>query len=154
MTGAHVGSTPRRIGLVGCVKKKSKGRALAKDLYVSALFKGRRSFVERSCSEWWILSAKYELVHPDEEIEPYDVTLKRAGAPTRHAWSERLLGAIAERVRPVAGEVFEIHAGAEYRESGLVRGLQARGCAVEVPALGLALGEQLRFYRQAVRGAQ
>jgi len=55
-------------------------RRVAKDLYVSTLFFGRRSFVERSCGQWWILSAEHGLVHPDEVLGPYDVTLKDASA--------------------------------------------------------------------------
>jgi len=36
----------RRIGLVGCVKQKAMEPRAAKDLYVSTLFAGRRSFEE------------------------------------------------------------------------------------------------------------
>jgi hypothetical protein len=39
----------RRIGLVGCVKEKASGPRAAKGLYVSALFSGRRGFVQRTC---------------------------------------------------------------------------------------------------------
>ena len=45
----------RHMGLVGCVKEKAGSPRPAKDLYVSTLFSGRRSFVERSCEQWWIL---------------------------------------------------------------------------------------------------
>ena len=65
--------------MVGCVKQKALTARPARDLYVSALFEGRRVFVERSCSEWWILSALHGLIHPDQVLEPYDVTLKDTG---------------------------------------------------------------------------
>ena len=141
--------TARRIGLVGCVKKKTVVPRAAKDLYLSALFLGRRSFVERSCGEWWILSAKHGLVHPDEVLAPYDVTLKDASRPARKDWSEQLLSTIDKRIRPEPDDVFEIHAGAEYREFGLTAGLLARGCLIENPTEGLRLGEQLQFYSNA-----
>jgi hypothetical protein len=141
----------RRIGLVGCVKAKASGPRAAKDLYVSALFSGRRAFVRRTCGEWWILSAEHGLVHPDEVIASYDKTLKDAGRAARREWSTRVLRAIDERVRPAAGDVFEIHAGAEYRDFGLVDGLRSRGCVVENPTEGLGIGQQLRFYKQAER---
>ncbi len=141
--------TPRRIGLVGCVKKKTVVPRAAKDLYLSALFLGRRSFVERSCGEWWILSAKHGLVHPDEVLAPYDVTLKDASRPARKDWSEQLLSTIDKRIRPEPDDVFEIHAGAEYREFGLTAGLLARGCLIENPTEGLGLGKQLQFYSNA-----
>ena len=50
-----VTATTRRIGLVGCVKQKPRKPALAKDLYTSTLFEGRRRYVEQSCDDWWIL---------------------------------------------------------------------------------------------------
>jgi hypothetical protein len=138
----------RRIGLVGCVKKKAGSRQAAKDLYVSTLFSGRRGLVERTCDEWWILSAKYGLLHPDEKIDPYDVTLKRMGVQARRDWSTRVLGEIGKRVRPVAGDTFEIHAGADYRDFGLVVDRRILDCAVENPTEGIPFGEQLRFYNQ------
>ena len=139
----------RRIGLIGCVKGKAGGARAAKDLYVSTLFSGRRSYVERSCDEWWILSAEHGLVHPDAVLGPYDVTLKDAGRTARRAWSTRVLTAINDRVAPVPGDVFEIHAGAEYRDFGLVDGLRSRFCVVEIPTHGMRIGQQLRFYKQA-----
>ena len=141
--------TQRRIGLVGCVNKKVGVPRVAKDLYVSTLFVGRRSYVERSSDEWWVLSAKHGLVHPDEVLAPYNVTLKKAGRLARRSWSNQLLLVIDERIQPRRGDVFEIHAGAEYREFGLLDGLRDRGCVVEIPTEGMPFGVQLRFYKQA-----
>ena len=141
--------TQRRIGLVGCVKKKVGVPRVAKDLYVSTLFVGRRSYVERSSDEWWVLSAKHGLVHPDDVLLPYDVTLTEADRPARRSWSKQVLSAIDQRIQPMRGDVFEIHAGKEYREFGLMGGLRDRGCVVEVPTEGRPIGVQLRFYKQA-----
>lgn len=144
----------RRIGLVGCVKEKRSRPAKAADLYTSRLFAGRRHFVESSCHEWWILSAAHGLVDPSTVLEPYDVTLKNAGRAACRAWSARVLASVGELVRPVRGDIFELHAGAEYRDYGLVAGLTAQGFAVEIPTLGMPIGLQLRFYRQhASQGA-
>ena len=113
----------RRIGLVGCVKEKSVVAAPARDLYRSTLFKGRRSYVERSCDEWWVLSAEHGLVYPDDVLAPYDVTLKTFGRAERRRWSQRVLRLIDERIRPTPEDVFELHAGAEYREFSVEDGL-------------------------------
>ena len=141
--------TQRRIGLVGCVNKKVGVPRVAKDLYVSTLFVGRRSYVERSSDEWWVLSAKHGLVHPDDVLLPYDVTLTKKDRPARRSWSKQVLSAIDQRIQPRRGDVFEIHAGAEYREFGLLDGLRDRGCLVEIPTERMRIGEQLRFYKQA-----
>ena len=64
-----------RIGLVGCVKTKRPGPSPAADLYDSALVRGRRRFVEATCDQWFILSAKHGLVAPDEVLARYEDTL-------------------------------------------------------------------------------
>ena len=138
----------RRVGLVGCVKQKAGTARPARDLYVSALFVGRRGFVERSCSEWWILSALHGLVHPDQVLEPYDMTLKDAGRAARRDWAEQVLADLDRRVGLKRGDEVEVHAGAEYRDWGLLDGLRARGVEVTIPTKGLSLGRQLAFYAQ------
>lgn len=140
---------PRRIGLVGCVKEKADVPRPAGDLYRSALFTGRRSYVQRSCDEWWILSAEHGLVHPDDVLAPYDATLKNAGRHDRRRWSGGVLAALTQRIRPRNRDVFELHAGAEYRDFGLVDGLRALGCSIEIPTEGMPIGRQLQFYKAA-----
>ncbi|MFM8577588.1 MAG: DUF6884 domain-containing protein [Planctomycetaceae bacterium] len=138
--------TVRRIGLVGCVKEKAPVRSTAADLYRSTLFAGRRRFVEGSCDAWWILSAAHGLVSPSAMLDPYDVALKDLGRAARRTWSSGVLAAIDQQIAPQRGDIVEIHAGAEYRDFGLVEGLAARGCRVQNPTEGMRIGEQLRFY--------
>jgi hypothetical protein len=139
----------RRIGLIGCVKEKEKRAVPARSLYRSPLFHGRRAYVERTCSSWFILSAEHGLVHPDRMLEPYDVTLKDEEPSRRRVWSQQVLADLSDLLGDLTGAVFEIHAGAAYRDSGLVEGLEDRGAVVEVPAEGLGLGQQLHFYGEA-----
>jgi hypothetical protein len=137
-----------RIGLVGCVSKKRDTPSPARELYVSQLFLGRRSMVERSCARWFILSAKHGLIAPEDVTAPYDQSLKRATSAQRRVWSEAVLNALDATMGPLGGTIVEIHAGAEYRAFGLERGLEVRGAVVEVPTLGLPIGRQLAFYKR------
>jgi hypothetical protein len=139
----------RRIGLVGCVKKKAPVPQKAADLYTSTLFLGRRRFVERTCSEWWILSALHGLIDPDETVAPYDLALKSLGREQRRRWSRDVLKSIDAQVGIRPGDTVEFHAGAEYRDFGLEAGLIDRGCRIENPTLGMGIGIQLRFYKEA-----
>lgn len=139
----------RRIGLVGCVKAKRDRPSLARDLYVSTLFEGRRDYVERSCSEWWILSAAHGLVDPATVLAPYDVTLKTMSPADRRAWAARVVAEIDRRVGITPGDVVELHAGREYCEFGVAEALQARGARIERPTAGLGIGQQLAFYAAA-----
>ncbi len=140
-----------RIGLVGCVKQKQTGRALARELYTSPLFRGRRGFVEDSSGRWYILSARHGLVDPSQVLDPYDESLTDASTSRRRAWARQVLDALDTVVTDHSLVTYEVHAGANYRDFGLIAGLQARGAAVEVPTAGLTQGEQLRFYADQSR---
>jgi hypothetical protein len=138
-----------RIGLVGCVRQQAARRAEAQDLFVSPLFRGRRAYVERTCGRWYVLSALLGLVAPDESVAPYDLKLKSLSQAERRAWSERVLTQLETELGALKGLTFEIHAGASYTNEGLVRGLRARGAAVDLPAAGLGEAQELAFYHEA-----
>jgi len=157
--GGEMPSTPVELPavadlvLIGCVKEKLPGRHLAKELYMSRLFKGRRARAEELQCPWFILSAKYGLVSPDREIDTYDLELKDLTIAERRAWSGRVLQDIAEHCGTVTGKIIEIHAGAEYRRHGLVQGLAAQGAKVVVPLAKLALFDQLSWYSRRYNAA-
>lgn len=136
-----------KIGLVGCTKSKLNYPAPAKDLYMpSALFRGRRAYVETSCDRWFILSALHGVVSPYQDLEPYDVTLKGAPSATKRAWTARVSKELEEQLQPLADHQFEIHAGSDYWGEGLVERLTRSGASVTVPTRGLGVGQQLNFY--------
>lgn len=136
-----------RIGLVGCTKSKLPHRSKAEELYSpSAMFRGRRAFVQRSCDRWLILSAEHGVLSPTDELEPYDVTLVGAPLAVKRAWSRRVLGELREVVGDFSGATFEIHAGKDYWGYGLADALREAGAIVEIPTQGLPQGKQRRFY--------
>lgn len=59
--------------LVGCVQTKRPVASPAAELFDSPLFAGRRSYALQAGMPWYILSAKYGLLAPDDVIGPYDV---------------------------------------------------------------------------------
>jgi hypothetical protein len=138
-----------RVGLVGCVKQQAARRTVAQDLFISPLFRARRVYVERTCGRWYVLSALHGLVAPDDQLAPYDLKLKGLSQAERRAWSERVLAQLDAELGDLTGLIFEIHAGASYTNEGLVRGLRARGAAVELPAAGLGEAQELAFYHAA-----
>lgn len=138
-----------RIGLVGCTKSKLPHRSKAEELYSpSAMFRGRRAYVQRSCDRWFILSAEHGVLSPSDELEPYDVTLVGAPLVVKRQWSRRVLSELREAVGDLAGVTFEIHAGKDYWGHGLADSLSAAGATVEIPTEGMRQGMQLRFYRE------
>lgn len=137
-----------RIGLIGCVKSKAATSAPAAELYTSALFRGRRAAVERSCDRWFVLSALHGLVAPDEVLEPYDLAMASLSVVDRRRWSFGVLGTLRERLGDLPSQTFEVHAGATYTDHGLVEGLRRDGAVVELPVAGRTLGQQLAWYAE------
>ena len=148
--GAGVAYVKPDFILLGCVKTKLSGRHRAQDLYRSALFLGRRRYAESQGVPWFILSAKYGLLAPGDEADSYDVTLIELSPNERAEWARRVLTEIDRRLERLSGRTVEIHAGLEYREYGLRRGLETRGAKVVVPLEHAGIGQQLAWYKTFV----
>jgi len=131
------------VALVGCVKKKLPHAAPAADLYVSPLFVRQREWATARCDRWFILSAKYCLVAPDDLIEPYELTLKTLPIAEKRAWSARTVDQLKRELGRLDGVYFEIYAGAQYVEFGLIAGLRAARAVVALPWSGLGLGQRI-----------
>ena len=142
-----------RVGLVGAVKSKRRRPAEAGELYTSPLFRGRAAYVERTCDRWYVLTPREGLVDPEWVVAPSEESLTVVPASWRRAWSVRVIDALVHELGDLHSHVFEIHAGAAFRDFGLVDGLERRGAAVEIPARGMSQGAQLAFYAAARRAA-
>ena len=79
-----------RLYLVSCVAGKRQCPAPAGDLYRSTWFVLARGRIEREGAPWYILSAKYGLVHPQTVVSPYDETLNTMRIAERRNWASRV----------------------------------------------------------------
>jgi hypothetical protein len=137
--------TGQTVYLVSCVSQKRDRACAARDLYISDLFRKARCCAEASGCPWFILSAEYGLVSPDQVIAPYERTLNTMQVAERRAWAERVARQLAETVPDLARVV--LIAGARYREF-LAEHLNARSVSVSIPMEGLRIGEQLSWLSQ------
>ncbi len=135
----------KTIALVACVAGKADRPRPAGSLYTSAWFRKASAYAEREADAWYILSAKYGLVGPEEVIAPYNETLNTMPVAERRAWAKRVLRALLDVVLP--GDRVIMLAGIRYREH-LVGSLETMGCEVEVPMEGLGIGKQLQWLTQ------
>ncbi|ARL04257.1 DUF6884 domain-containing protein [Burkholderia pseudomallei] len=133
--------------LVSCVGKKRAAPTPARDLYISEWFTRARKLVEATGSNWFILSARFGLVSPEQIIAPYDATLNHMPIAARRAWAADVLKQL-DRALPAGGRCVVL-AGSRYREF-LLDFLVGR-YDVDVPMRGLAIGQQLRWLGQAER---
>ena len=137
------------IHLVSCVGRKQSVPAPARDLYTSSWFRKARSYADSTGRPWFVLSAKHGLVHPDEVISPYDLTLNTVLVADRRQWASRVLTQLGPHLDGIGSVVFL--AGQRYREL-LEPSLRNRGLVVSVPMEGLRIGEQLRWLTRELHG--
>ena len=134
--------------LVSCVGKKLPHSAPANALYTSDWFRKTRSLVDAKGWPWFILSAKYGIVAPEQVIEPYEKTLNTMRVAERRDWADGCFDALGPHLAGVKSVVF--FAGAKYREF-LAPALRGRGFEVHVPMAGLRIGEQLAWLNRQLR---
>lgn len=78
--------------IIACGSKKLDHPATAGDMYVGALFRNARRAAEATGLPWWIMSAKYGIIPPDEMIEPYDMTYGKTTGRTPGEIATQLTG--------------------------------------------------------------
>lgn len=136
-------STRPNNGLVvclSCVKSKRSKPSKARDMYVSALFTKMLAYAESLHPEKiYILSAKYGLLNLDDEIDPYELTLKNMPARARSLWAESVLSKMKREV-DLENNQFVFLAGMPYREN-LLQHIRH----YTVPMEGLSFGRQLQW---------
>jgi len=147
--------TPRAVGtapaavLVGCVKTKLATAARARDLYSGSLFNRRRDWAERSGLPWFVVSARWGLVRPDEVIAPYDLHLADTSTAYRRAWGEFVAAQLVESGIP-AGASVELHAGQAYAMA-LRSAFASRRIDILDPVGATSMGDMLAWYDRQPR---
>ena len=137
--------------LVSCVSAKQAKRADAQDMYVSPLFRGAKHYAQTRFDKWFILSAEYGLLMPNERIAPYEKTLKTLRQAERKIWADSVFAKLMEHVGH-SDEVTFV-AGMDYREF-LLPALLHAGVRVNVPLEGLSIGLQLQWFAKFAGEAQ
>jgi hypothetical protein len=132
--------------LVGCVQTKRTNACAAAELFASPLFAGRHRYAAASGLRWYILSAKFGLLAPEDVIGPYDVYLADQSPSYRKAWGEFVTAALEQREHDLRGRTIEIHAGTAYVDP-LRAPMAARGATLAIPLAHLRQGEQLAWYK-------
>lgn len=132
----------KTIYLVSCASEKQDFTCRADELYTSTLFTKSAAYAKKHADRWFILSAKYGLVFPEQIINPYDVTLRKKGVNEKKLWA----GRVFEELQPYlsAKDTVVFLAGQPYRQY-LIDKIREMGCRVEVPMEGLRIGEQLQW---------
>ena len=141
------------IVLVSCVKTKRPEAAEARDLYTSALFRKERAYAERRGVPWYILSAEYGLVAPEQWLAPYERYLPKESSVYQRAWGVKVAVDLERVQGSLQSKVIEVHASSVYLDA-IRSGLQSRGAVITDPLRGLGLGKRLQWYdKTLLRGS-
>jgi len=133
----------KRIILIACASKKLSHKAKAKDLYISPLFKYNLKYAKTlNPDKIFILSAKHGLLDLEEEIQPYDKTLKNMHLDERRKWSEKVIKQL-QKIADLDNDKIIFLAGEKYREF-LIPEIKN----YEVPLKNMGIGKQLGFLKQ------
>ena len=129
--------------LISCVGEKKPRKCKAKDLYDSTWFCYAWRYAQSlNPDKVFILSAKYGLVDPDAEIEPYEETLNTKPDNDIRTWAKAVVNTLRGKV-DLANDIFIILAGERYR-----RHLTGNLTKYKVPMDGLRIGQQLKWLKE------
>lgn len=140
------GKQDMKLGLVSCTKSKRNHSCKAYEMYSpSALFKKAYCYSLKNYDIVAILSSKYGLLLPDDEVEPYDLTLKTMSKRQRREWASEVFKQMKRKLDLGKIGSMHFHTGKEYREY-LIPLLEPTGIKCVVPLEGLSFGRQLAWY--------
>lgn len=138
----NVKPDPIKFVLISCSKSKLATKARARELYTGSLFQKAVAWAERHQYPWFIVSALYGLVTPDQELQPYDFSLKQLHAREREAWGQRAISQLdkhassASHAFLIMPELYRWHI-----QTALLR----HGITYENPVEGMKIGQQMRW---------
>ena len=134
-----------KIILISCVSKKLDKIATASELYLSPLFKLSYQYAQYLRPDGiFILSAKYGLLSPTAQVEPYNLTLNEMSLKEVRRWSEKVMEQLRTITNP-ENDHYVFLAGERYRKH-LIPHLKN----YEVPMQGLTIGRQLQYLKKQV----
>lgn len=90
----------KTIALVSGVLPQYENAMPARWLYHSEWFVVAAGLAETASTGWFILSARYGLLHPDQKIAPYELTLSTLSPDQRQAWAAGVLQSLTQILKP------------------------------------------------------
>ena len=129
------------IYLIACSATKLDRAAPARDLYQGQAFKAARQLAEKHNAEYWILSAKHGLIHPDTITAPYNDYLGAMTKAQRTSWGAMVCEQI--KATGLTSRAAVILAGKHYAAP-----VSHLFPTLSLPLAGLGIGQQLRKLKQ------
>jgi len=134
---------PITLVLISCSKTKLATKAQARELYTGQLFKKAVAWAERHGYPWFIISALYGFVTPDQELQPYNFTLQELRTRERESWAHRAIAGDLAKYASTGSHAFLIMP--ELYRRHIQTTLRERGITYQNPVEGMAIGQQMKW---------
>ena len=133
-----------RVVIAQCTGSKRDGKHAARDLYdESDYFRKQRDYAEAVADEWFVQSALYGLLHPDDVVDSYNQHAK--DVDDAEEWATEIADDLAAAVPDTA--VVEVLGGKSYADP-LTPELEARGFEVHEPLRGQRIGKRRKSLKE------
>lgn len=107
----------KKIILIACSAGKKDTHDKAKDMYTSPLFRKSWKYAQKlGYDKIFILSDKYYLLAPEDEIDTYDKSLKNCKSRERKEWAKTVLEKLTLTKSNLKNDKFIILAGKVHYE--------------------------------------
>ena len=138
----------KNLGLISCTKSKQNYPCKAREMYsASDLFRKAYSYATKNYDSVAILSAKYGLLFPNDNVEPYEFTLNDMNSHQRKEWARKVWSQMKRRLVLTEFDKVSFHAGKKYREY-LIPKLENMNIQCETPLKNLGIGKQKAWYKE------
>lgn len=134
--------------LISCSKTKADGTRIAKEMYISALFKKSIEFAESQGGEVAILSAKYGVILPDDIIDTYNITLNDMDKEQKIAWAMLVYNSLVNRFG--INKDYCFLAGKSYYQE-LVKIMKPEGIRYSIMMESMGIGQRLKFLNEQLK---
>ena len=143
LNSISVPSQQKKVALIACVKQKKEGIHPASDLFTSAWFVKTKEYVEKAqFDEYYILSAKYHLLSPFDQIEDYSEHLNQFKSEQIENWAQHTAQQIKDKQLDQAR--LYIFGSGKYRSiTAYLPDTQ-----IEEPLKGMGISQQMSWMHQ------
>jgi len=141
----------RTVILISCSKAKASRRCQAKDMYLGTLFKKSVIYSRLKKTSFFILSAKYGLLHPNTSIDPYDLSLNHMNRIDRSKWADKVkiqmedFGITQSKKILLAGEKYVEFIEGDRPLKGLSQGYQLQWLNKQISDLSFKINFSMRL---------
>ena len=129
--------------LISCSKTKLSTPAIARGLYTGQLFRKAVAWAERHNYKWFVVSALHGLLSPNEQVAPYNFTIKELRKREREGWAHRTVAAqLTKYASPgshsilILPQLYRMDIQAELTRAGITH---------ENPVAGLGIAQQMHW---------